>query len=278
MIESMLESVQLFPWAYAGGLLIAATCAAFGVLVILRRVVFIGITLAEVAACGIALALSLHAPPFLGAAVLTLATAVYVAKPVREDRVPRDAVLGVIFVAAFGVSILVVSRSGFGLHEVKSLLYGDLILTSSRDMAVIVGGMVPALGVVLLFFRPILDSLTDADYARVLGLRVRGWETLFFIALSLAVSAASKTAGSMLVFAYLVVLPAAALLLSRRLKRVVLIAVALNAAATIAGLFISYLQDLPANPTIIAVAVAAFAVSAILSAGIRFARSCQILR
>lgn len=277
MIQSMLESVRLFPWAFAGGLLIAATCATLGVLVILRRVVFIGITLAEVAACGIALALSLHVPPFLGAAVLTLATAVYVAKPVREDCVPRDAVLGVIFVAAFGFSILLVSRSGFGLHEVKSLLYGDLILTSRQDMAVIVGGMVPSLGVVLLFFRPILHSLTDADYARVLGLRVRGWETLFFIALSLAVSAASKTAGSMLVFAYLIALPAAALLLSRRLNRVILIAVALSAAVTMAGLFLSYHRDLPANPTIIAVAVAAFAGAAILSAGLRFVRTSRFL-
>lgn len=277
MVERISDTVTLFPWAFTGGILIGATCAVLGVMVILRRVVFIGIALAEVAACGIAFALMLHVPPLLGASVLTLAAAVYVARPVREDRVPRDAVLGVIFVGAAGLSILLVARSGFGLHEVKSLLYGDLILTSRRDLVLTVAVLVPALSVVLLFFRPILHATVDAEYARVLGIRVNGWEMLFFLALSMAVSASSKTAGALLVFAYLIALPGAALLLSRSLARGLVIAVALSAAVTVVGLFVSVFQDLPTNPTIIVLAAGVFVAAALLNVMPRIIRKpgCQ---
>ena len=70
-------------------------------------------------------------------------------------------------------------------------------------------------GVYLLaFLRPTLHTFLDREAARVLGVRVVLWELLYFFALGLAVSAASKVAGALLVFCYLVVAPSTALLLS----------------------------------------------------------------
>lgn len=265
MFNQALQAFELFPWAFAGGALIGVTCAFLGVLILLRRVVFLGITLAEVAACGVAMALFFHLPPMAGAAVLTVAAAVFLAQPVREQRLPRDAVLGVIFVAAAGISVLFVAQSGFGLNEVNMLLYGDLILASARDLRTMSLILVPSVLFVLLFLRPILHTMIDPDFARVLGLKVRLWDTAFFVALSLAVSAASRVAGALLVFAYLAALPAAALLLSRRLVPVLLISGGLSLAATFSGLIVSFVVDWPTNPTIVACAVALFAAAAAIS-------------
>jgi len=267
MWENMQTIFEMFPEAVIAGVVIAAVCAMLGVFVILKRVVFIGIALSEVAACGIAAAIMCHIHPFLGAAVLTLATVTVLSYPFEGNRLPRDAVLGVIFVLASAASILIVAHSGFGLQDVKALLYGDLILTSDTDLGLILAIFIPVGVYLLAFFRPTLYTFLDREAARVLGLRVVLWELLYFFALGLAVSAASKVAGALLVFCYLVVAPSTGLLLSRKLWLVLMISAIAAVGATMGGLYVSFSRDLPTNQTIAAsscvVLAGAVAVSAV---------------
>ncbi|MBT3198617.1 MAG: metal ABC transporter permease [Phycisphaerales bacterium] len=244
----------MFPEAVIAGAAIGSVCAMLGVFVILKRVVFIGIALSEVAACGIAAAIMCHIHPFLGATTLTLATVIVLSYPFENNRLPRDAVLGVVFVLASAASILIVAHSGFGLQDVKALLYGDLILASDADLSLILWIFIPVGVYLLTFLRPTLYTFLDRETARVLGLRVVLWELLYFFALGLAVSAASKVAGSLLVFCYLVVAPSTALLLSRKLWLVMIISTIAAVAATMGGLYVSFSRDLPTNQTIAATA------------------------
>ena len=80
----------------------------------------------------------------------------------------------------------------------------------------------------------------------------------YFFALGLAVSAASKVAGAMLVFCYLVVAPGAAPVLSRRLWLIMLTAASLAAASTVCGMCWSVSEDLPTNQTIAVTTCAGF--------------------
>ena len=254
MWENMQTIFKMFPEAVIAGAVIGAVCAMLGVFVILKRVVFIGIALSEVAACGIAAAIMCHIHPFLGAAALTLATVTVLSYPFESNRLPRDAVLGIIFVLASAASILLVANSGFGLQDVKALLYGDLILTSDTDLTLILAIFIPVGVYLLAFLRPTLYTFLDREAARVLGLRVVLWELLYFFALGLAVSAASKVAGALLVFCYLVVAPSTALLLNRKLWLVLVISAIAAVAATMGGLYVSFSRDLPTNQTIAATA------------------------
>lgn len=250
MIEDFSNLVQMFPQAVVAGLVIATVCSLLGVFVILKRVVFIGITLAQVAACGVAAGMVFGFHSFLGATVLTLATVALLSCPFEAKRIPRDSVLGVIFVFASALSILLVAKSGFGLHKVKNLLYGDLILTGNQDLVIILAVLVPVLVYVLGFLRPTVHTFVDREAAKVLGLRVTLWELLFFFALGLAVSAASRVAGALLVFCFLVVTPSLGLLLSRRLAVVMTLSVAGGVLSTVAGLYLSFTRDLPTNHSV----------------------------
>ncbi|MCA1809251.1 MAG: metal ABC transporter permease [Kiritimatiellia bacterium] len=244
--------LELFPHAVVAGVLIAAVCAALGVYVILKRIVFIGVALAESAACGIALAMTSGVPPFIGAAALTLGVGLGLSRPYESGRLPRDALLGVIFVAAAALSILLVSKAGLGLEEIRGLLYGDLVLARPGDLLVCVAVLVPAALVLLIFRRPVLYSFLDREVALLLGIKAACWEILFFAVLALTVAAAARVAGAMLVFAYLVVAPAAALLLSRRLAVVLRLAVGVAVTCTLLGLYLALAWDLPANQLIVA--------------------------
>lgn len=261
MIAAFTSLIQSFPQAVVAGLLIASVCALLGVFVILKRVVFIGITLSEMATCGVAVAMLMRQPPFVGGVVLTLAAVALLAYPFESRRIPREAILGVLFVLASSLSVLLVSQSGFGLQEIKALLYGDLILTSRADLCVIGTVFLPALLYFLLFIRPTLYTFLDREAAYVLGVKPVFWEMLFFMVLGVAIAAASKIAGTLLVFCYLIVPPTFALILSRRLWLVMILAVMAAVAATLIGLYASFTADLPTNQTICVAACAILALA-----------------
>lgn len=241
----------LFPEAVLCGTVMAAVCSAFGVFVVLKRIVFISIALSEAATCGLALALVFHFSPLAGSALVTGAVVVLLTLPERRQRLPKDVLLGTVFLLASSASVLLVAQSGFGLEEVKAMLYGDLIVSGPRDRWVLLLTGVPSLAVLLLFLRPVLYAFLDREAACVMGIRCWFWEGLFFFLLGLVVSGASKSGGALLVFCQLVVVPATALLLARRLWVVIGISVAVGLATTWVGLLTAYSADLPANPTII---------------------------
>ena len=243
---------QSFPEAVCSGLLIGSICSFFGVFVVLKRLVFIGITLLQASACGIAAAFLFHFNPSAGAVCAALATVTILALPAEERKIPRDALMALIFILASSLSVLFVAKSPVGFEEVKELLYGDLILCSPSDFKVLLCALLPPFFLLLLFLRPVTYTFLDREEARVLGLRVRFWELLFFYASALVISAASKLGGMVLVFCYLVIPPMAGLLLCTRLRAVFLTAQVLAALATLAGFYLSFKYDLPVNPCIAA--------------------------
>jgi zinc transport system permease protein len=267
--HDVVSFVQLFPEAVICGTVMAAVCSAFGVFVVLKRVVFISIALSEAATCGLALALVGHFSPLAGSALATASVVFLLAVPERRQRLPKDVVLGTIFLLASSASVLLVAQSGFGLEEIKAMLYGDLIVSGARDRWVLLLTGLPPLLVLLLFLRPILYSFLDGEGARVMGVRCWFWEGLFFFLLGLVVSGASKSGGALLVFCELVVVPATALLLTRSVWTAVGVAVCLGVATTWGGLWVAYRADLPANPTIIGIACVLFGATLALAAAWR---------
>ena len=253
LLRDAVSFTGLFPEAVVCGTVMAAVCSAFGVFVVLKRIVFISIALSEAATCGLALALVYHFSPLAGSALVTGAVVFLLTLPEKRQHLPKDVVLGTVFLLASSASVLLVAQSGFGLEEIKAMLYGDLIVSSPRDRWVLLLTGVPSLAVLLLFIRPVLYSFLDREAAYVMGIRCWFWEGLFFFLLGLVVSGASKSGGALLVFCLLVVVPATALLLARRLWSVIAISVALGVLTTWAGLLTAYSADLPSNPTIIGI-------------------------
>lgn len=247
------EILEVFPAAVAAAILISVACSFLGNLVVLKRMVFIGAVLSESAACGIAAAFFFHFDPVLGAVLLNLSVVTLLAFT-HEERLPRDAVLAALFILSASLGILLFTKSAVGLEEVKSLLYGDILLTSGGDLKVLSLILIPMTGLVLVFIRPITYTFVDRDEAKVLGMRVRLWELLFYYALGIAVSAASKLGGMLLVFCYLVIPPMAGLLLSGRLRNVILISAVTALLSTLLGFYFSYIYDLPANQMIALIA------------------------
>lgn len=254
-----------FPEALTAGLLISAICALLGVFVILKRAVFIGITLSEVAGCGVAASFLLGIPPFAGSLALVLGAVSLLSIPYEKQRIPRDTLMGILFIAATAMTVLLVSKSGNGLMEVNAVLYGDLILASTKELKILFTILTPALILFLAVLRPTLYTFLDREGAKVLGIKTWVWEAIYFVMLGLIISAASQIAGALLIFCYLVVCPAAALIASKRIWVVLIIAPILSMLATFIGMIISFYYDLPTNQTICMVSCLIFGITVLVS-------------
>ena len=252
----------------AGTGIVAALCAYLGVFIVLRRAVFVGAALAQVSSLGVALALFLggvwgtrtHGQlPWLAqplALLLTAGAAVLFAVQTRERRLPRETVIGVAYAAAGALAILVVAVSAGAESEVMNLLFGNVLTIGGTGiiglglLAMLVGGTHVA------FFREFLFVSFDPDMAQAIGLRARWWNALLFLTIGVTVAFAIRAAGALVVFNFLVLPAATSLLLGGRLRTILLRTVIIGVFATVTGIAISYVWDLPTGPVIIAMSVA----------------------
>ncbi len=258
---------DFFRFAVGVGVILSVVCAALGVFVILKRVVFIGITLSEVAAAGLAGGFrlfhgllgmeSIHFVQYetfatTGTAIVATSIAVTIlAFCGGLVRIPQEAVSGILFAVAGAGSVLLVSFSSFGLEEVKDLLWGNLLVARSGDLIVGFFILVPLLVGILLFKSHFVLASVDRDFTILMGHQPRLWDLLFFYALGVVVAIGSKIGGALLVFAYLVAPSSAALILCNRINSALIVAALLAAFSTFFGLYFSIVWDAPASQLVI---------------------------
>jgi zinc/manganese transport system permease protein len=249
--------------AFVAGLLVLATHVPLGMQVLERGIVFIDLAIAQIAGLGVIAADALGFPEhgiavqaaavaaaLLGAALLTW----------TERRAARyqEALIGVLFVLAACLGILLLAHSPHAGEHLQELLAGQILWVGPRQLAVL--GVITAL----------LLAALALGWMRRLG------RFGFYATFAVAVTASVQLVGVYLVFTSLIVpaLGTVALAGRRRLPA----AFALGVVGYAGGLALSALFDLPSGPTIVcALVLAALLVAALCRravAGVAPAEAC----
>jgi zinc transport system permease protein len=237
------------PGAVAGGLVAGTLLPLLGLWVVLQRVVFLGVTLAQVAAAGVALGLVLDLPSLPFGMAMTLGVVTLAGSRRRLTRL-GDAALGAGFCVASALSLLFISRSASDLDEVTHVLHGNLIYATPDAVWTVAITLAACVTLIALFFKEMLFAAFDAESAAALGMRARGWQLLLFLVLALALSVSMRTTGSLLSFAMLVLPPLAALRLRIGLRTTFALSAALGFLGTLAGLALAVSADLHVESSI----------------------------
>ncbi len=251
----MTMDTLLFLWpALAAGLILAGIHAYLGLHVLARGVIFVDLALAQVAALGAAVA-TLAGHPSQGSGAyfysLTFAlagAAVLALTRMRNQRVPQEALIGVVYVAAAAAVVVVLDRSPEGAERVKGLLVGNIVSVGAaevRSLAILYG--IVGLGH-WVFRRRFLDlSLGRMPH----GLASLVWDFLFYASFAVVVTSSVRVAGVLLVFAYLVVPASVGALLASRIGPRLAVGWAVGMGATVAGLGSSVAWDLPTGAAVV---------------------------
>jgi zinc/manganese transport system permease protein len=258
----MIESF-LFLWPSC----LVAVClvgihAYLGIQVLARRVIFVDLALAQVAALGATLAFtlghSLASPASYGYALAFTWLAALLLSFTRlwAARVPQEALIGVIYVVAAAAAVLLVDRAPQGAEHLKQILTGNILTSGVGDVAVI-APLYAGVGLLhLLLCRRLARSAS------------RVWEFVgefvFFAGFGVVVTSSVAIAGVLLVFAFLIVPAAIGVLYAASPARQLAIAWIAGALASAVGLGISFAADLPTGATLVCTFGAALAAAGLL--------------
>ena len=244
MIETLLEPFQygFMLQAFAIGALVATVGAVLSCFLVLRGWSLMGDAITHAELPGIVLAYIAGVPLAIGAFGSGLFCAVSTGWIKRHSRIKEDTVMGVVFTGMFAFGLVLFSKTPSDLH-LDHILFGNILGITPGQIRETTVLCLIVLGVILTLRRDLVLVCFDPSHARVLGLRVQALTYLLLILLSLAIVAAMKAVGLVLVIAMLITPGATALLLTQRFDRMVLIATAIAVSSALSGIYISFFAD-----------------------------------
>lgn len=234
--------------------------------VILRRIVFLGVALAQAAALGVALGLFLGWSPEAAASVLTLLTALLFSVSGKYRVLSQESLIGWAYVVASGVAIILIAKNPIAEAHGLDVVSGSLLYATGREIWQL--GIL-AVAVLLIFtslHRVFIFVSFDKETARSMGLPTSAYEFGFYACLGLSISLAMRTAGILFVFASLLIPAMISLFLFRQLWLILLGAVLVVILAVPAGVALSYQADLPTGPAVVCVYAALFLIASAVEA------------
>jgi len=249
--------VSEFPYALSGSILVGVATAFLGVYIVARRVVFFGAVLTQVSVLGL---VATFIPLFtvshtVGSLVFTLATAILLSQLLTGKKIPRDAILGFVFVFAVAARILIMQKAPkVEAAEVESLLRGDILFVTPDLFWLMGGAFVVAMALHGLFAKEFAFISFDGETARTQGYNAGMWNLIFYLSAGMIIAFATHIVGDLFVFGFLVIPPVAAMLLAKRVRWIFILSITIGVLSPPIGLFFAFLWDFPASPTIVAVA------------------------
>lgn len=237
----------------------------FGIHVIKREIIFIDIALAQIAAFGGAVSLVIHelfhdhpgsgeehvSESFLAYLFCTLAAGIFTVLKNKNIKIPLEAIIGIAYaVAATGVVIILDKGAGGDVH-IHDMLAGAILWVTWPQIfrflivVIIIGGF-------HYIFRDKFVNLTKNYISGESTIsNPKLWDFLFYFSFGIVIVEAVAIGGILTIFAFLIIPASISALLAKKWMSRILIGFSVGGIATISGLYLSWVMDVPSSPTII---------------------------
>ena len=256
---------------FIASLILTGIHAYLGVHVVERGVIFVDLSLAQIAALGTTIAVLYGIEPHSTAAYVVSLIFTFIGAGVfstirgHRARIPQEAVIGICYAVASAAAILAMSKSVQETEHLKEMLVGNILTVSWWEVgktAILYG----AIGLFhYIFRRKFLAISMDHERAEAGGINVRFWDFLFYASFGFVVTSSVAIAGVLLVFCYLIVPSVGAMLYAEDIGRRLAIGWTMGTLVSAIGVYLSLKIDLPTGATI----VCTFAIVLILMAALR---------
>jgi zinc transport system permease protein len=256
------------------GLIGSIPLGVVGSFVVVRRISYLAAAVAHSALGGIGLSLFARAqlgwdwlPPFAGALLFTVASALLIGWIASQKNQREDAAIGTVWVGGMALGIIAIAKTP-GYNDPMAYLFGDILLVRANDLWLAGGFALFIVALLAIWHRQLFSVLFDPEFAASRGLRTDPVYLLLLVLTALTVVTLVSLIGVVLVVALLTLPPAIALARFKRFGSAIAAAILLNLVSISLGLWLSYALDFPAGPSIILVA-AGFYLSTVIVSNLR---------
>ena len=245
---------------FAASLILTGIHAYLGVHVVERGVIFVDLSLAQIAALGATIAILLpvsggdpHAPVVYWISLLFtfIGAAIFSTIRVKRARIPQEAIIGICYAVASAAAILAMSKATSESEHLKDMLVGNILAVSWPEVTR-TAALYGAIGAFHFIFRKQFLAISMSHQrAEESGLSVRFWDFLFYASFGFVVTSSVSIAGVLLVFCYLIVPSVAAMLYADRVGTRLAIGWTMGTVVSAIGVYMSLKLDLPTGATIV---------------------------
>ena len=268
------DVLQFLLAPFVATMVIAGIHAYLGIHVVERGVIFVDLSLAQIAAFGATIAILM---PWSGGdphsssvywtslAFTFIGAGIFATIRSRHARIPQEAIIGISYAVASAATILALSKSSSEGEHLKDMLVGNLLSVSWTEvwqtalLYLFIGAFHFA------FRKRFLAISMNPDAVEASGVSLRLWDFLFYASFGFVVTRSVALAGVLLVFCYLIVPSVAAMLYAEKIGPRLAIGWTMGAVVSALGVWLSLQLDLPTGATI----VVTFGVVLILMALVR---------
>jgi zinc/manganese transport system permease protein len=252
-----MEALLFLLPAFTACLVLVGIHTYLGIHVITRGIIFLDIALAQIAAVGLTFAFLLGFHPDGSIAYATALGFTFLAAVlfslIRNLKVSLEAIIGITFVVASAVSILLADRIPHGVEHLKHILSGNILWVTGPQIlktAIIYS----VLGLFHFIFRnKFLMASNELASAHQNNSRIWLWDFLFYVTFGIVITSSVQIAGILLVFSFLIMPALCCMLFFTDMKKRILLGWALGLFASIVGITASWFLDIPTGPSIVAV-------------------------
>ena len=264
--------LQFLAPAIAASLIVAGIHAYLGLHVVERGVIFVDLSLAQIASLGAAIAVwqgyDPHTDPqiyWMSLGFTMIGALIFAMVKGHEARIPQEAIIGISYAVASAAVILAMSQATGEAEPLRDMLVGNILSVQWPEV-----WRTAAIYVVIAIFHFIfrkrfLEISVDPHAAAARGISVRFWDFLFYASFGIGVTRSVAIAGVRLVFCYLIVPSVGGMLFSSRVGPRLAIGWVMGTVVSMLGMYLSVLFDLPTGAAI----VCTFGAALILMAAVR---------
>lgn len=244
----------------AAGLLAALACALLSAFVVWRGMAFVGDALAHAILPGIVVAFVLGFSLFLGALGAAALAVAGIGLISSQRRFKEDTAIGIVFSGFFALGVLLMSRITT-YQDLGHILFGNILGVASSDLIVMSVVVLVTVGVLAVSYKEILVASFDPAHSVAIGLSPKLIRYLLLALIAMTTVVAIQTVGVILVLSLLVTPAAAASMISKRLRTIVILSVIMSLVATVIGFYVSFYANVASGPTIVLTLTLFFAIA-----------------
>ena len=252
-----LSIVQFLLPAIVATLIIAGIHAYLGLHVVERGVIFVDLSLAQIASLGAAIAVwrgsDPHSPAiyWMSLAFTLVGALIFAMIKGQDAKIPQEAIIGISYAVASAAVILTMSKATGEAEHLRDMLVGNLLSVQWPEVWLTAAIYVAISLFHWMFRKRFLEISVDPKAVAARGISVRFWDFLFYASFGFVVTRSVAIAGVLLVFCYLIVPSVGAMLWATRLGPRLAIGWVMGLLVSILGMYFSVQFDLPTGATIV---------------------------
>lgn len=249
-------------------LILGVILTYFGVHVLKREIIFVDLSLAQLAALGTTIAyvmgidMDSAEAQAISLGFILMGAAFFTFTRTIQTKVPQEAVIGIVYVVGSSLAILVVNHSPHGAEHIKDALNGSILWANWAEISKL---LITTTIVSIVHWRYRHKFISISTDYRNSKIHDPKWDFLFYFTLGLVIVTSVKMAGIFLIFTFLIVPAVCGALFFGSLRNQFCLGSMIAVLVAVGGLETSFVLDLPTGAVLVCSFGVTFLIALIIS-------------